>query len=286
MTSAREIGGRSVTYPLPRAWAHIGRRARFGYAFCLTFACIFLVTAWVTARDHHLIVATAAVLAAMTFVLQLRTDRLRRTRQKARSPHPAGARMFRSALLLRGDDREFAADLGSAVCGMVGCGLAFYAVGTGELDLSFTEHSPKPFSPYAFVVVAALCAFEAIRLSVRRGPALTVSPRGLVVGKGGRRAEWTWDAVTTIEPRGVPVEGSRRHGAWLTIGDGDLEPQRPDPLPLDPIRLDAAWLGAPVTFWLVDFYHRHPELRHELGDGRVLGRLADGSLVEDAHRHV
>lgn len=46
------------------------------------------------------------------------------------------------------------------------------------------------------------------------------------------------------------------------------------------VRADRLGLGLPAMFWLLDFYSRNPELREELADQRVLGRLRDGSLID------
>ncbi|MFC4126032.1 hypothetical protein [Nocardia rhizosphaerae] len=46
--------------------------------------------------------------------------------------------------------------------------------------------------------------------------------------------------------------------------------------------LDARWpsIGCAATYWLVRFYQRHPELREELADRRVIDRIESGGLLD------
>ena len=69
----------------------------------------------------------------------------------------------------------------------------------------------------------------------------------------------------------VPMKGDRLGGAWLAVLPTYSE--RPAEF-----RVDESGLGAPVTLRLLDFYRRHPGLRDELSDGRVLHRIREVSL--------
>lgn len=65
------------------------------------------------------------------------------------------------------------------------------------------------------------------------------------------------------------MKGDRRGGAWMSVGSTFKTAE---------FRVDESGLGAPMTLALLDFYRRHPKLRDELTDVRVLRRIQDGSF--------
>lgn len=70
---------------------------------------------------------------------------------------------------------------------------------------------------------------------------------------------------------------NRRNGVWINLSPSDRREE---------IRVDEASIGAIGTLWLVDYYHRHPEMRFELSGAAVLERLNSVFVTEVENRDV
>ncbi|QTI67767.1 hypothetical protein [Gordonia polyisoprenivorans] len=279
MRNLEVVGKRPAYHRCPRAWQGARWRLWAGRVFWAVVCSIFVGASVMSALGGSVVVAVAAASGAAGVALLLLSEELRWMRTGATRPDLRGVRIAGAALVIRADDRERAVDIALPAAFALGGAGAFYAVFSGELDLSFVQHSPRPVSPFTFLAVAVTGAVGLVWEMVRRRPdPLVLTPHALIVGKRlGPRGAIAWTDLERTEPMPTDV-GRRRRGAdaWLAIG-ADEEPR---------LRCNVVRLGAPATFWLLDFYRRHPELRDELGDARVLRRLRDGSLVDDGRADV
>ncbi|NDZ93847.1 hypothetical protein G3I13_14255 [Streptomyces sp. SID6673] len=158
-----------------------------------------------------------------------------------------------------------------------GAGALLFALGAWRdaVHISLaSEHAENLYPPVAFVV-GILYIGHTVRAANGDSAWMIVSERGISVPSHRTANGLDWGIVTEVTP--VLTKGDKRNGAWISLRPGER---------YDQIRVDESCLGGPATFWLIDFYHRHPELRAELGGTAVIRRLRDGSLVPDAHRNV
>ncbi|GAA1480981.1 hypothetical protein GCM10009624_14210 [Gordonia sinesedis] len=123
-----------------------------------------------------------------------------------------------------------------------------------------------PLVAFVIGVVSAVSVLRYLRFATDH---LRLSADGLDLPR--TRATVSWNDITEVAP--VPVRGDRRIGAWISLNAGATRREH--------IRVDQYSIGASATFWLIDFFWRHPELREELNDGRALQRLRTGSVVEE-----
>lgn len=124
------------------------------------------------------------------------------------------------------------------------------------------------------VLCGALFVYQAKKL-IRMGSrdSLVVSVDGITARSlEGGPIRLDWGAIAEA----VPCERTA-NSVTVAVGWGPKAPRIP---------VDELAIGAPAAYWLLDFYARHPSLRDELGDARVLRRLRDGSLIESPCRHV
>ncbi|WAC56047.1 hypothetical protein [Gordonia sp. SL306] len=158
-----------------------------------------------------------------------------------------------------------------------GAGALLFAVGAWRdaVHISLASESAENLYPPVAFVVGMLYIGNAVRVANRDSAWMSVSERGISVPSHRTATDLDWGIVTEVTP--VLTKGDKRNGAWISVRPGER---------YDEIRVDESCLGGPATFWLIDFYHRHPELRAELGGTAVIRRLRDRSLVPNEHRNV
>lgn len=145
--------------------------------------------------------------------------------------------------------------------------------GIGYLNGWISIYTPLPGWIYAAtgVGLGTVLLGRSLFVGVRDQPFMALSATGFELPHEKKRYSWEDVARCTA----LPMKGDRRGGAWMSISPSYSG--RPAEF-----RVDESGLGAPMTLRLLDFYRRHPELRDELTDQRVLRRVRDGSLLEES----
>lgn len=162
--------------------------------------------------------------------------------------------------------------LASAGCMTLAALIFIRWVPSGALELPLTEGQRVffPFAAGAVAVYGAIDVIAAIRYAPIGSLVLTSEEISFKRTATGRiTLSWT-DVIDVTIP-----SGSARKVHGISVKCGPQGSGRG-------ANLDARWpsIGPAATFWLVRFYHRHPELRDELADHRVIDRIDSGGLLD------
>ena len=178
-----------------------------------------------------------------------------------------GARLVHGRLEIAVDPRSHALNNAGMLLASLALLATSLALKQGHFESLFPDAMTRDIRAAISLLLGVSGAVVTIRSALNRAPALVISGVGCQVPKSN--IDLPWADIERVRPS--PLRGDNREGWWVS-----LVPDRRS----DEIRVDDTCLGPLPTFWLMDFYHRHPELRDELSDARVLRRLRDGSLVE------
>lgn len=174
----------------------------------------------------------------------------------------------RGALVVR---RSLGYEIAMVVCLLspaVLCAVYGAGVWTGTLSLRL------PIPAWAAITVAVLLVgylvLYAQRPEIRR---VVLTPMHIVVPTTtsiGNRVSWTAvERVTAESP----------HNAKGTIRI-DIPGRRPGTTRTKRIHAEKLSIGAAGTYWLIRYYHEHPEARAELSDDRAVERLRNYRVVD------
>ncbi|MCP9618901.1 hypothetical protein FOH10_09985 [Nocardia otitidiscaviarum] len=165
---------------------------------------------------------------------------------------------------------------GLLACTVVSCTTVLAADVLTELPPSASARAPAPIVLAVIVVVTALyLPCYVLNRSIRR---LTLTSRAVTVPRGllPFAASIAWKDIVAITP--LPQHES----GMLKL---DVRSYRhPTPRVL---RVDVRFMkiGAPATYWLLRFYHEHPEHRGELNDHRAAERVRTYRLLDVDRDH-
>ncbi|GEE03598.1 hypothetical protein nbrc107696_40440 [Gordonia spumicola] len=263
-----------VHYPNPIAWsrpARVGVVAAGVVSFAVGVACIVLgvegvvIGRWFQAGAGLL--AGPAILIAVAAIVRRSASR-KGTGIPAGLPSSPGRDGLRLATP-RG--WALAATVMSALVAAATLSLSVEAwLRTGGSDMNVWRR--MLFPAVGTVTAIAIVRDVAFRLSVLDSGTVGLTPTRISVDKSFTSVQdIRWDDITSVTPD--DGRGDRARRLKIIVTGSRAEPS----LVIFP---DDLTIGARATFWLVDFYWRHPEARSELSDDRVLARLRDGSLVE------
>ncbi|MBF6351287.1 MULTISPECIES: hypothetical protein [Nocardia] len=174
----------------------------------------------------------------------------------------------RGALVVR---RSLGYEIALVLCFLSPAALcAIYGIGvlTDNLTLRL------PVSPWLAIAVAVVLlgylAVYARRPEIRR---LVLTPMHIVVPTKtsiGNRVSWTAVELVAVESR------NNSKGTIRIESPG----RRPGRTRTKRIHAEKLSIGAAGTYWLIRFYHEHPEARAELSDDRAVERLRDYGVVD------
>lgn len=149
---------------------------------------------------------------------------------------------------------------------------AIFGIGTWQGILTLPLHPPVP--PWLALTAAGLVLVYlggyALRPEMRR---LVLTPMHIVLPTKtsvGNMVSWT--AIERI----AVVSRNNSKGTIRIESPG----RKPGRTVTKRIHAEKLSIGSAATYWLVRFYHDHPELRAELSDDRAVVRLRTYSLVE------
>ncbi|MFC6012508.1 hypothetical protein [Nocardia lasii] len=158
------------------------------------------------------------------------------------------------------------------LCGTVAASVFIVTVPSGEMDLPLTD-GQRTFFPF-FAGAALVYGVIDLLRSVTQAPIgrLIITPTEISFKRtfAGRTTLNFSDITDVTVPAGGRSKVSSVSVKCGPEGSGQgagLDPRWPS-------------VGAAATFWLVRFYHRHPELRDELADHRVIDRIESGGLLD------
>ncbi|WP_187583355.1 hypothetical protein [Gordonia sp. OPL2] len=200
---------------------------------------------------------------------------VRRRLHDSRATYPRNsARLRNRELVIDRDGFTQAAD----VFAHLGIGVGFLilagGVWTGLVSLPFTDTVRLSVYPWVAVMVGVGSVVHTVRTMSARCAVFTLSPQGIRFG--GRRNRFrSWESISAVVPE--DIKGDRREGAWLSLEPNERR---------DHLRVDETAIGAKASLWLIEQYHRAPELRDELSSSAVLIRLRAAMLETDGRRHV
>ncbi len=163
-----------------------------------------------------------------------------------------------------------------AMTGLLGCTIVAGSTALAgdvlaELPASASARAPAPIVLAVIVAVTALyLPCYVLNKSIRR---LTLTSRAVTVPRGLHLfpTSIAWADIVAITPLPLHESGTLRL---------DVRSYRhPTPRVL---RVDVRFMkiGAPATYWLLRFYHEHPEHRGELNDHRAAERVRTYRLLD------
>ncbi|WP_280414703.1 hypothetical protein [Nocardia carnea] len=174
----------------------------------------------------------------------------------------------RGALVVR---RSLGYEIALVICFLSPAALcAIYGIGvlTGNLTLRL------PIPPWLAITVAVVLlgylAIYARRPEIRR---LVLTPMHIVVPTKtsiGNRVSWT-----AVER--VAVQSRNNSKGTIRI---ESPGRRPGRTSVKRIHAEKLSIGAAGTYWLIRYYHEHPEARAELSDDRAVERLRNYGVVD------
>ncbi len=178
-----------------------------------------------------------------------------------------GVRVVDGALAISVDARLWSLHLATGISGIAAAAVMVLCQVYGLID-----YDPEMYGMGLVGVVGGIHQLVRIlRLGSR--DVLVVSTRGVVARPlESRPIHIDWGEITEAVPCRRTAGRTR-----VALGFGPAATR---------FEVDHLATGSPAAFWLLDFYARHPSLRDELGDVRVLRRLRDGSFIETPCRHV
>ncbi|VFA89585.1 Uncharacterised protein [Gordonia paraffinivorans] len=217
-------------------------------------------------RDDWLRVFVGVGLAVGAVLLAIATGR-KLTNQIRTTPLLSDIRSGAGALDLDRSCGLLRAELGawsvlSATLVVAGAGVL---LGWGELPMG---HGQDLFLPVSFVALAVAGAASTIAGWATVRGMLQLPPQEIVYR--GRWRGWSvpWSSVEAVATLDQPREDSGAHLMLRVVGQ-------------DPrlVKADESDVGAYATYWLLDYYLRHPEHRDELADQRAVERLRSGGVI-------
>ncbi len=129
------------------------------------------------------------------------------------------------------------------------------------------------FAPVAACCSALMLAYAVLYVARQRSRRLRLSPSGIQVPKVvSFQSGIKWSDLKSIEAE---------HRTNATgIVRLESRGRQPSEAVKNRIYAERLSMGAAATYWLIRFYHQHPELRAELSDERALERLLSYGVVE------
>lgn len=257
---------RPGTGGVPGPWRHHSRGSVGGMAIYGVLSAAMAGFAVVAVLQHMVWGVAAAVLMAWGFACEA-TSWMLSTRPRSWRSDPSAVRLVAHTLEIKRDARVVKLDILSSA--LTGTGALVFGVGFINGWISILTITPARGWYFAGVglVLGPVFLRRALSMSLREKPFMRMTADGFEVVE--KRCWYDWRELSRCAA--VPMKGDRRGGAWLAVLPTYSE--RPAEF-----RVDESGLGAPVTLRLLDFYRRHPGLRDELSDGRVLHRIREVSL--------
>lgn len=177
----------------------------------------------------------------------------------------------RGGLVIR---RSLAYEIAAILClGSLAAACALFGIGTHLDSLTLPLHPPIP--PWvAFAVAVAAFVHLVMYLMRPQAHRLVLRPGHIVFPTIIRPVKLLgWAAVS-----GVTVVSHNSCQGTVRLESSSRESKRPK---REHIRAEKLSIGSAATYWLVRFYHQHPELRDELSDERAVERLRSYAVVEE-----
>jgi hypothetical protein len=176
----------------------------------------------------------------------------------------------RGALVVR---RSLGYEVALVVCFLsLAAFCAIFGIGTRTGTLTLPLHPPIP--PWLAITVAVLLlgylGVYARRPEIRR---LVLTPMHIVLPTKtsiGNRVSWTAVEQIAVVSRNNSKGTIRIQSPGRRAGSNSTKR----------IHAEKLSIGSAGTYWLIRFYHEHPEARGELSDDRAVARLREYGVVD------
>lgn len=177
----------------------------------------------------------------------------------------------RGGLVIR---RSLAYEIAAVLClGSLAAACALFGIGTHRDSLTVPLRPPVP-AWAALAVAVATFAYLVVYLARPQAHRLVLRPGYIVFPTIVRPVKLLgWADVS-----GVTVVSHNSCQGTVRLESPSRKPKRPK---RTHIRAEKLSIGSSATYWLIRFYHRHPELRDELSDERAVERLRSYAVVEE-----
>lgn len=266
---------KAVEYPVPRTWLS-SRAPRAGSFLATTvgLALAFLVLAIFGFVHAELYGGAVALLGSAGFVAEAAALARTRALRRQGAPDLSGVCLIEGATRVGQDGALRNRELAAAVLFAFASFAFAYGMWTDLMKIPISSSGYDTVYPVAGLFLGLLCLYELYGRGRRsRRDFLVLTQKQIAIAANDRVAEISWESMS--QPEVVPSAATRQAGTRV-----QLSASTPS------VRIDETCLGAPALLCLLDFYHRHPDLRVELSDGRTLTRLRDGSLIEEPTRYA
>ncbi|WAC57595.1 hypothetical protein [Gordonia sp. SL306] len=240
----------------------------------LVLSAAFLVLACVGFANSEPLGGAVGLTAAAGLLAQAASNARTQVLRRQEAPDLAGTCVIGGATHVGQDIALRKRELVSAVLLAIASFAFTYGMWSGLMSLPVSGAGFTTVYPAAGLILGGLCLFELYGRGRRsRRDFLVLSPSAIAITANDKRIEIAWESMNEL----TLVDSKRSAQAGTRVQWSAAKPS---------IRIDETCLGAPATLWLLDFYHRHPELRDELSDKRAVARLRNGALVEETARYV
>ncbi|WP_040791747.1 hypothetical protein [Nocardia paucivorans] len=157
--------------------------------------------------------------------------------------------------------------------GSLAAACALFGIGTHRDSLTLPLHPPIP-AWAALAVAVAVFAYLVVYLARPRAHRLVLRPGHIALPTTIRPMK----LLSWAELSDVTVVSRTSCQGTVRLETASRKPKRPRRAH---IRAEKLSIGSSAAYWLIRFYHRHPELREELSDERALERLRVYGVVEE-----
>lgn len=282
VTSETEVRPGAVEDPRPpRSWNYFPpprelRGNLNGWAYVVIFLAAVLVTILLAQAIASLdsgeplrpwfYTSTAVwVVSLLVMLSAFSRGRTRLEIKSTRFEHDQGGLVIR---------RSLAYEIATILCsGSLAAACALLGIGTHSDSLTLPLHPPIP--PWAALATAvAAFAYLVVYLTRPQAHRLVLRPGYIVFPTIIRPVKLLgWAAVS-----GVTIVSHNSCQGTVRLESPSRNPRRPK---RERIRAEKLSIGSAATYWLIRFYHEHPELRTELSDERAVERLRSYAVVEE-----
>ncbi|MBF6177293.1 hypothetical protein [Nocardia otitidiscaviarum] len=163
--------------------------------------------------------------------------------------------------------------IGMILC-LIPAGVIFtYGAWSGDLNIPLTG-GQRIFFPFGAIFTVLWAFYEGSQLRKKKAMDLTLSPSSLSYPRpssGMGSVDWG-----SIEEVSSGIEKGRRNKPYEVI----LKMAGSSKSEYRVINAHIPSIGAAATYWLIRFYHKHPELREELADHRAGDRIRAYRLID------
>lgn len=144
---------------------------------------------------------------------------------------------------------------------------------SGDAVLPMDSGQRLFFAPVAACCSALMLTYAVLYLARRNSRRITLSPSGIQIPKAVPiQSEIRWSDLKSVEAE----HRTNATGVIRLASRG----RQPSEIVENRIYAERLSMGAAATYWLIQFYHQHPEFRDELSDERSLTRLLSYGVVE------